>query len=66
MPYKPPAMIRKMMPLSTGTHGGGQHKGEPLGGDAAGNALVVLIRKKPRENMNFKVFISNDKCTKNM
>lgn len=54
------------MPLSTGIHGGGQHNGVPLGGDAAENASVVLMSKKPSENMNFKVFISNDKCTKNM
>lgn len=45
------------MPLSTGTHGGGQQVGEPLGGGVAENNVSELRKIKTAANMNLKFLI---------
>jgi hypothetical protein len=54
-------MIRKMIPLSIGTHGGGQQEGPPVEeveGGGAGAAKIKLAPKKSiAVNMNFKCLI---------
>jgi len=66
--YNTPTAIKKIIPLSIGTQGGGQQAGPPvvLPGGGAGAAKIALA---PKNNIavkeNFKVFIIDYKCIKN-
>lgn len=60
-----PAAIKKIIPLSTGTHGGGQHAGPPDGGGGGAEYIMPLHNTRIQLISNFIFFISGYKCIKN-